>query len=366
MNSVKNINVTVIGSGQAGLAAGYYLQKYGLKPHRDFLILDANTKPGGAWQHRWPALRVDKAHNIENLPGLARDLTSSQQGGPASKVMQKYFAEYENKFGFGVIRPFKVRRVTNYDPSDADAGLLIEGEHPGGILQLRTSIVINATGTWNAPFIPYYPGHFSGHQLHVRNYRHATDYIGQRVLVVGGGTSAVQLLIQLADAGAHTLWSTRRPVDFTTRNFDYEWGVEVETAVRKTTRQGLPTQSVVSQTGLPLTDEYARARAAGILVSQGKIHRFEGKTVVLDAGEYEIDTIMWATGFRGDLKHLAPLRLRTQAGGIITDGVNIPAEKRILLAGYGYGASMSGAKRSGKRAAALAVSRLPRLLSGNS
>lgn len=362
MISVKSIDVTVIGSGQAGLATAYYLQKYGLKPHRDFLILDANPKPGGAWQHRWPALRVDKAHNLENLPGLGRDLTGltpSQQVRPASVVMQKYFAQYESKFGFGVVRPLKVRRVTNFDPGDAGAGLVIAGEHPGGVLHLHTSIVINATGTWNAPFIPHYPGHFHGHQLHVRNYHQATDYAGQRVLVVGGGTSAVQILIQLADAGANTLWSTRRPPDFTTRNFDYEWGVEVETAVRETTSQGFPTDSVVSQTGLPLTAEYARARDAGILVSQGKLHRLAGETVVLDTGEFEVDTIIWATGFRADLKHLAPLHLRSQGGGIITDGVSIPADERILLAGYGYGASMSGAKRSGKRAAVLAVSRLP-------
>jgi cation diffusion facilitator CzcD-associated flavoprotein CzcO len=40
-------DVVVVGGGQAGLAAGYYLRRAGL----DYVILDAQPQPGGAWRH---------------------------------------------------------------------------------------------------------------------------------------------------------------------------------------------------------------------------------------------------------------------------------------------------------------------------
>jgi glycine/D-amino acid oxidase-like deaminating enzyme len=46
------IHVVVIGGGQAGLAAGYHLRRLG----PDFVILDAQAGPGGAWQHTWNSL----------------------------------------------------------------------------------------------------------------------------------------------------------------------------------------------------------------------------------------------------------------------------------------------------------------------
>jgi cation diffusion facilitator CzcD-associated flavoprotein CzcO len=41
----RTVRVAVIGGGQAGLAAGYYLRRSGFEPHRDYVILDANQLP---------------------------------------------------------------------------------------------------------------------------------------------------------------------------------------------------------------------------------------------------------------------------------------------------------------------------------
>jgi putative flavoprotein involved in K+ transport len=45
----QNIDVVVVGGGQAGLAAGYHLRRQNL----DFTILDADPAPGGPWRHMW-------------------------------------------------------------------------------------------------------------------------------------------------------------------------------------------------------------------------------------------------------------------------------------------------------------------------
>ncbi|WCE38511.1 FAD-dependent oxidoreductase [Brevibacterium sp. BDJS002] len=58
-------DVVVIGGGQAGLAAGYFLRRAGL----DFVILDDQEQPGGAWQHGWQSLRMFSPAQYSPLPG---------------------------------------------------------------------------------------------------------------------------------------------------------------------------------------------------------------------------------------------------------------------------------------------------------
>ena len=60
-----NTEVVVIGGGQAGLAAGYYLRRAGL----DFVILDNQTHAGGSWQDYWPSLHLFSPAEYSRLPG---------------------------------------------------------------------------------------------------------------------------------------------------------------------------------------------------------------------------------------------------------------------------------------------------------
>jgi cation diffusion facilitator CzcD-associated flavoprotein CzcO len=69
---VVRTDVVVIGAGQAGLSAAHGLRSAGLEPGARFVVLDGEEGPGGAWQHRWPMLRVDGAHRISDLPEGAR------------------------------------------------------------------------------------------------------------------------------------------------------------------------------------------------------------------------------------------------------------------------------------------------------
>jgi hypothetical protein len=59
------------------------------------------------------------------------------------------------------------------------------------------------------------------------------------------------------------------------------------------------------------------------------------------------DAVLWATGFRAALDHLAPLHLRAPGGGIVMDGTRVVAEPRLHLVGYGPSASTIGASRAG-------------------
>ncbi|WP_104168480.1 FAD-dependent oxidoreductase [Arthrobacter sp. SX1312] len=347
----RRVRVVVIGAGQAGLSSAHHLARRGLRPHRDFVVLDANPAPGGAWLHRWPALTFDAAHALHDLPGLRLGTPDPEE--PASRVVGRYYGDYERTFALPVLRPVRVTGVE----SDDDGPLRVST--PDGTW--LADVVVSATGTWDRPYWPHYHGRdvFAGRQLHTHDYRSAGEFAGRRVLVVGGGTSAAQFVLQLHAAGATPLWSTRRPPSFTRRPFDAEWGREVEAAVDARTRAGLPPASVVSATGLPLTAEYRAGVDAGILVSRGPLAGLRERSAVFtDGTEEPVDVVLWATGFRAALDHLAPLRLREPGGGIAMDGVHVLKEPRLLLVGYGASASTLGASRAGRAAATAAAARL--------
>lgn len=393
----------VIGAGQAGLSAAGQLLRKGLRPHEDFVVLDANDGPGGAWRHRWDALTFDAAHGIHDLPGMTLDTPDPTE--PASRVVARYYGRYERELGLPVIRPAQVASVEHHVEGRDEAGSFTVTAADGRTWRART--VINATGTWDSPYVPYYPGiaEFTGRQLHTRGFTAAADFAGQRVLVVGGGTSALQFLLQLEEAGARTVWSTRREPDWTDRFFDASWGVDVETSVSARTTMGLPPLSVVAATGLPVTEQYRAGLAAGVLISRGPLRRITPTGVVLDgpgpdggavpsqgrvadpllapggaaAGgldrvpaltgractvvstedplttwESPVDAILWATGFRASMDHLSPLHVRERGGGVVmrADGVSVAKRPGLFLVGYGASASTIGATRAGRRAAA--------------
>ncbi|GAB2623560.1 NAD(P)-binding domain-containing protein [Kocuria himachalensis] len=343
------MKVVVIGAGQAGLSAAHHLRRRGLVPEEDFVVLDANPGPGGAWRHRWPSLTFGGAHGIHDLPGLPLGVPDPAE--PASAVVARYYGEYERRFGLPVHRPVAVRRVE----TESDDGPLDVITDAG---TWRTELVINGTGTWDRPYWPYYPGResFRGRQLHTHDFRTAEEFRGRHVVVVGGGTSAVQFLLQLAAAGATTTWVTRRPPRFTDREFDPDWGRDVERRVDERTRAGLPPASVVSATGLPLSAPYRAGIESGTLVSAGPLRAVTPAGVRLaDGREVRADAILWATGFRPALDHLAPLGLREPGGGIRVDGVRVLRDPRVLLVGYGASASTLGATRAGRAAAREAV-----------
>jgi len=199
--------------------------------------------------------------------------------------------------------------------------------------------------------------------------------------VVGGGITAIQLLSELADAGASTTWVTRRPPVFRDQPFTREYGREVVAMVDARVRAGLVPQSVVSVTGLPVTDQIREAQRSGVLHRLPMFDRITPEGVVwdtpqtpedledldaldgLEAGaprSIDADVILWCTGWRAALDHLAPLHLRAPGGGITMDGTRVVLEPRLHLVGYGPSASTVGANRAGREA----VREIRELLSG--
>ncbi|HWD07165.1 MAG TPA: NAD(P)-binding domain-containing protein [Amycolatopsis sp.] len=349
----RETDVVVIGAGQAGLSAAYHLRRAGFANGTGFVVLDHAERPGGAWQYRWPSLVVAKVHGIHDLPGLA--LGTPDPNLPASDVVSEYFGRFEKTFDLPVHRPVDVTAIR-------DAGERLLVETPAQTWAARA--VVSATGTWDRPFWPHYPGQekFLGRQLHTADYAGAEEFRGRRVVVVGGGTSAVQLLMEIGPVAKSTTWVTRRPPVWRDERFTEDWGREAVAKVDDRVRRGLPPRSVVSVTDLAVTPEVRAAQAAGYLDRKPMFDRLVADGVEWADGTFEpADLILWATGFRASLDHLAPLHLRETGGGIRMDGTRVVAEPRLHLVGYGPSASTVGANRAGRAA----VQEIRRLLAND-
>lgn len=339
---VSILDSVVIGAGQAGLSASFHLTRLGI----GHVVLDSDSEPGGAWRHRWDALTMRDVHGVAELPG---DSPPPRDGQRANMAVPAYFAAYERAHRLPVIRPVGVDRVVDED------GLLVVR---AGEQEWRSRTLVNATGTWTHPFLPHYPGMetFVGEQLHTVDYPGPEHFVGKRVLVVGGGASAVQFLGALAPI-TDTLWVTRREPVWRSDDFTPEAGAAAVALVERRVAQGLPPESVVSVTGLMLRPQEREAERLGAYAARRPMFsRIEPDGVRWADGTFErVDVILWATGFRPAIAHLAPLHLRSAAGGIQLDrggrGSTAVQDPRIQLVGYGPSASTIGANRAGRSAA---------------
>lgn len=378
MSSPERVKVVVIGAGQAGLSVAYYLRRFELVADHDFVMLDRAPGPGGAWQHRWSSLRLGTAHRVNDLPGmsdLGLSFDTADRSLPAKDVVADYYGRFEEHFDLRVRRPMNVRTVENdgvdllvrYEDltpqpieEQKTRGLfrrrrsVDDGPPPAPQYEITTQFLVNATGTWGSPFVPYYPGmaDFAGRHVHTSDYASAEDFRDKHVVVVGGGTSAIGFMLELEDVAAGLTWVSRRPIDWLDRQeLDLEGASAAVAKQDEAARAGRALPSTVSGTGVPKSRRIAAGIERGLLVARPMFDRIEADRVVWngpEGGMARADAIIWATGFRPELRHLAPLKLREKAGGVAVGQGASWNDPRIFLAGYGPQASTIGASRAGR------------------
>lgn len=326
------VDVAVLGAGQAGLAVAYYLRRAGLPASSGYVLLDANPTPGGAWTHVWPSLRLFSPAEYSSLPGWLMPPPTGEGFPPAAHVVD-YLTRYEHRYQLPVhhgVRATAVRRADD----DPDGRLLVETT--AGAWAARA--VVSATGTWGRPFVPRYPGMetFTGRQLHSSRYTGPQSFAGQRVVVVGGGNTGAQLLAELSQV-AQTTWVTLSPPTFLPDDVDGRALFAVATARRRALDAGRNDPGGVAGLGdVVMVPPVREARQRGALVAQPMFARLTRTGVAWpDGTEQRADVVLWCTGFRPDLAHLAPLGLRGADGGIATAGTRAVAEPRLHLVGYG-------------------------------
>ena len=332
----RPFDVVVIGAGQAGLAVAYYLRRAGFAPHLDVVVLDANERPGGAWQHLWPSMRLFSPPAFSSLPGWM--MPGADTDYPPATHVVDYLARYERRYQLPVLRGRRATAVTRID-DDPRGALLVSGTgRDGEAASWTTRAVVSATGTWGRPFVPHYPGGdtFAGQQVHSCDYRGPEPYAGRRVVVVGGGNTAAQLLAEISEV-AETTWVTLRPPRFLPDDVDGRVLFDVATTRRRALDAGERDPGGVAGLGdVVMVESVRRARERGALEAEAMFERITASGIEWgDRSRQDADVILWCTGFRPDLPHLAPLGLRREGTHPATTGTRAIDEPRLHLVGYG-------------------------------
>jgi len=341
----REVDVAIIGGGQAGLATAYHLRRAGI----DFVILDGEAVPGGAWRHGWDSLRLFSPAAYSSLPGWPMP-----QGGddyPSRDAVIDYLTRYEQRYALPVERPVQVQAVIY----DVDRLRIETDKGPW-----RARGVVMATGTWRHPHVPHYPGQelFEGQQLHSAHYSGPERFAGQRLLVVGGGNSGAQLQAELS-AVTHATWVTERPPVFLPDDVDGRVLFQRATARIKAFQEGREPDAPPGGLGdIVMVAPVKAARDRGDLGSIRPFARFTRTGVNwTDGTETDIDTIIWCTGFRPALDPVAGLDLIEPDGTIALDSTRCRRNPKLWFVGYGTwtgpgSATLIGVGRSARDTAA--------------
>ncbi|KAA0919943.1 NAD(P)/FAD-dependent oxidoreductase [Dietzia sp. ANT_WB102] len=350
-SNVTRRDVVVIGGGQSGLAAGFYLRRAGA----DFEILDAADGPGGAWPHTWPSLRLFSPAEFSSLPGRRMSPTADGANPDTAHVVD-YLRSYEEYYELPVRRGVRVVSVERAGPEhpgseragggDAGGGVGGEDHDDEGFLvrdtdgrEWRARAVISATGTYSRPFVPTYPGvaDFRGRQLHSADYRGPSDFEGQRVVVVGGANSGAQiaadLAVPLAYSGGELTWCTIAPPRYLPDDVD---GRELFRVANAAIRGVGDSVGGIADLGdIVAVPPVRAARDAGLLTATPMFERFTTDGVEWSDGRCATaDAVVWCTGFRAELGHLRGLLTR-RGGRVVTRGPVVPDVPGLFLVGYG-------------------------------
>jgi len=171
----------------------------GLRP----VLIEEAEHVGAAWRRRYDRLRLNTAKHFSHLPGRAYPKTTAVFPTRDDVVAHlEHFADDER---------IDLRLSTSVQRIDRrDAGWCVQTT--AGPID-ATHIVV-ATGYERVPIIPEWPGRrfFTGELLHSSAYRNPVFCQGKRVLVVGAGSSAMEIAYDVATGGATTTWLSVRTV----------------------------------------------------------------------------------------------------------------------------------------------------------
>lgn len=285
------------------------------------------------------------------------------RGFPPRDHVTDYLTRYEHRYQLQVLRPHRVQTVTRADPGSGSRLLVTAGE-----LVAAARVVVSATGTWDAPFWPSYPGAgtFEGRQLHAHDYQRPEEFAGQRGVIVGGGNSAAQILAEVSQV-AETTWVTSRPSRFLPDDVDGRALFQAATARVQALREGREHAGVGGLGDIVMVASVREARDRGVLKDHPMFARLTpGGVAWPDGTDQHADVIIWCTGFRPALRHLRPLGFHDPRGHVALDGPSgnqARREPRLYLVGYGdwtgaASATLIGAGRSARATVDAVMERL--------
>ena len=303
----RDLDVLVIGGGQAGLALGYHLSQIGLR----FQIVERNTRVGDSWRNRYDSLVLFTPRAYSALPGLP--LQGDPDGYPGKDEVADYLERYAGHFDLPVLTETGIRSLTRVNEgfrARTDAGEIIDAR-----------AVVLATGAFQRPSIPAISRQLSPEVLELtpESYKRPCQVPSGRVLVVGDEATGRQIAVELA-IEHEVLLATGRPRRVSPQRIlgrSVFWWMDRLGILRasRETRVGKYLMEADPFPGKDLTLGRLRRRGVGVV---GRLSRVDGKSVGFASGERaEVDAVIWATGYKDDSRWVAIPEAKDGRGGFV-------------------------------------------------
>jgi putative flavoprotein involved in K+ transport len=289
-----DLDVIVVGAGQAGLASGYFLQQAGVR----FRLFDGSARVGDSWRRRYDSLVLFSPRWYSALPGLV--MQGAPDGYPDKDEIANYLERYADRFGLPVALQERITRLEGR--GDGFIGQTSRSRH------VTARAVIVATGPFQRSVIPPWAVSITSgiSQLGADAYRNPGQLRARRVLVVGGGGSGRQVALELARSHEVSL-SVGRRIAITPQRvlgrdvmvwFD-RFGV---LRADKATARGRFARAHESFPGPHLRD--SALRRCGVRLRPRTVGAAADGFVFADGSRAAFDAVIWAGGYEDDARWL--------------------------------------------------------------
>jgi cation diffusion facilitator CzcD-associated flavoprotein CzcO len=313
--------IALIGAGPCGLAAARAFSRHGIA----FQGFEAHTDVGGLWNIGNPRSTVyDSAHLISSKRMTEFSefpMDDAVADYPSHRELLPYFQAYARHFD--LLRHFRFgTRVLRVEPlSDApDTLWRVSSQHADGTTTTADyKGVVLANGTLSEAQMPQWPGQFSGELLHTSAYKHARQFDGKRVLIVGAGNSGCDIAVDAVHHARQIDISVRRGYYLVPK---YVFGQPADTVggkirLPRALKQFIDSNLLKWFTGDPVRFGFPKPAyrmyeshpvvnslilyhiGHGDVKVRADIERLDGHTVHFkDGTQQDYDLIMAATGYR--------------------------------------------------------------------
>ena len=334
----EDVGTVVIGGGQSGLAAGYYLHE----ARHSFVLLDEHRRVGDVWRNRWDSLRLFTPGRYDNLPGMP--FPGRRSGYPGKDDIADYFEAYAHRFELPVRTDVKVNRLSRI----GDRFLVTAGDD-----SWSAASVIVATGAFHHPRVPSFARELDDRitQLHSKEYRRPSQIRAGAVLVVGAANSGAEIALELAP-GRRTLLSGRDPGHEPTRAGTIPDRIITPLLWFAATR----VLAVTNPLGRKVRDHFLEP-PRGIPLGRLRLKDLEARGIervprvagvkdgvpVLENGRVlDVEAVVWCTGFAPDFSWI-DLPLSFRSGFPITDRGVVQSCRGLYFLGLPFLHTLSSA-----------------------
>jgi putative flavoprotein involved in K+ transport len=293
--STEHFDTVIVGGGQAGLAAGFHLQRKG----REFVILDAVERVGDSWRERWPSLRLYSPAKFDGLPGMP--FPALRNSWPSTNEFGDFLEAYAGRFELPVRTGVRVDRLSK----DGDRYVVTAGQR-----RYEADNVVVATGVMQEPVTPEFAADLDPRirQIHSFEYRSPAQLQAGPVLVVGAAHSGSDIAFELSPHHETTLVGRdtgQIPVPLASRRMLLAWPVLKLLWTRVATVEtpiGRKMRPEVRGHGGPLIRYQASdLLAAGVERVYSRVTGVQdGLPVLDDSRVLDVANVVWCTGFRPD------------------------------------------------------------------